>query len=127
MSAIGWTGEATAAIEVSDYERSLAWYRDILGFTVLYEMKDIGWAEFATPVGNLHLGIGQSEKVREGGGATLTFGVDDIDAVRARLEAAGVRFDGEAIEFEGMVRLATFFDPDGNSLMLFQMLQQPES
>jgi hypothetical protein len=33
-----------------------------------------------------------------------------------------VRFDGETREIEGMVRLATFYDPDGNTFMLAQRL-----
>ena len=33
-----------------------------------------------------------------------------------------MRFDGETNEIEGMVKLATFYDPDGNSFMLAQSL-----
>ena len=57
-----------------------------------------------------------------GGGATLTFGVVDIDSARAWLEAHDVKFDGEKTEVPGMVRLATFYDPDGNTFMLAQRL-----
>ncbi|HSD03011.1 MAG TPA: VOC family protein [Gaiellales bacterium] len=59
-------------------------------------------------------------------GATLTFGVADIDAARAHLEAHDVRFDGETSEVPGMVRLATFYDPDGNTFMLAQRLDGGE-
>ena len=45
-----------------------------------------------------------------------------MDAARKTLEDANVRFDGETREFGGMVRLATFYDPDGNTLMLYQSL-----
>jgi len=82
-----------------------------------------GWAQLQTPVPGLIVGIGQSEEgVKAGGGATLTFAVEDIDAARAYLEGAGVRFDGETRQIEDMVRLATFYDPDGNTLMLSQQL-----
>ena len=57
------------------------------------------------------------------GGATLTFGVRDLDAARRALEGAGVPFDGATMTFEGIARLATFFDPDGNKLMLYQDLK----
>ena len=40
------------------------------------------------------------------------------------LEAAGVRFDGETETIEGMVSIATFFDPDGNALMLAEDLSE---
>jgi len=39
----------------------------------------------------------------------------DIDAARKYLESKDVRFDGDTYEIEGMVKLCTFYDPDGNS------------
>jgi CreA protein len=124
MSAIAWAGESTAALDVSDYDRSITWYRDVLGWELVFELPEWRWAQFQSPVPGLLVGIGQSERVREGGGATLTFTVSDIDAARAHLEGQGVRFDGETHQVEDMVRLATFYDPDGNALMLAQQLQQ---
>jgi CreA protein len=56
------------------------------------------------------------------GSTTPTFGVLDIDAARRYLESKDVRFDGETYEIEGMVKLCTFYDPDGNSYMLAQSL-----
>jgi predicted enzyme related to lactoylglutathione lyase len=74
----------------------------------------------------VNVGIGQHETLEPRGGATLTFGVIDIDAARASLEAHDVRFDGETTEVPGMVRLATFYDPDGNTFMLAQRLDAGE-
>lgn len=48
----------------------------------------------------------------------ITFGVRDIDAARRHLEALGTRFDGETRLVGDEVRLATFYDPDGNTFML---------
>jgi predicted enzyme related to lactoylglutathione lyase len=121
-SAIGWDGGLTAAIGVSDLAKSMAWYRDVLGFKVLYEMKEIGWGELASPVARVNVGLSQREKVAVGGGAVLTFGVKDIDAARSALESKKVRFEGPTQTIPGMVRLATFFDEDGNALMLYQDL-----
>ena len=50
------------------------------------------------------------------------FGVTDLDSDRAALEAKGVKFDGETVVVEGMVKLATIFDPDDNALMLAEDL-----
>jgi hypothetical protein len=38
-----------------------------------------------------------------------------------------VRFDGETTEVPGMVRLGTVYDPDGNTFMLAQRLDDPEA
>ena len=123
MGQIEWTGESTAALAVSDYTRGLAWYRDVLGLKVVFELESWGWAQLQSPVDGLLIGIGQSEEVKTGGGATLTFTVADIEAARAYLEGEGVRFDGEISQVEDMVRLTTFYDPDGNPLMLAEQLR----
>jgi catechol 2,3-dioxygenase-like lactoylglutathione lyase family enzyme len=123
MSRIEWAGEATAALSVSDYRKALAWYRDVLGLNVVFELETWGWAQLQSPVDDLLIGIGQSEEVDQGGGATLTFTVKGIEAARAYLESEGVRFDGEISQVEDMVRLTTFYDPDGNALMLAQQLK----
>jgi CreA protein len=127
MSPITWADHMTAALGVSDLDRSIAWYRDVLGFELIYKLDDWGWAELRSPIAEVNVGIGQTEEVEPRGGATLTFGVTDIDAARGHLEAHDVRFDGETSEVPGMVRLATFYDPDGNTFMLAQRLDSPES
>jgi catechol 2,3-dioxygenase-like lactoylglutathione lyase family enzyme len=127
MSGITWAEHMTAALGVSDIDRSIAWYRDVLGFEVIYKLDDWGWAELRSPVAGVNVGIGQNEEVEPRGGATLTFGVADIDAARRHLEANDVRFDGETREISGMVRLATFYDPDGNTFMLAQRLDGGEA
>lgn len=83
----------------------------------------MGWCELSTAVARVNLGLSEVEKAEGKGGATLTFGVTDIEISRKAIESHGVRFDGPTRVVEGMVKLATFFDPDGNSLMLYQDLQ----
>ena len=103
------------------------WLKEMLGFELMYHMEDMGWAEVHTAVGNVTIGLSQVEKVKTGGGATLVFGVLDIDATRAELEGKGVRFDGETTVIPEMVKLATFFDTDGNTYMLSQSLIPAQS
>ncbi|MGH2610802.1 MAG: VOC family protein [Tepidiformaceae bacterium] len=126
-NAMGYRAETTCAINVTDFKAASKWYQEVLGFTPLYEIDDLGWGEFATNVPGMTVGLGQVEPGSNDapgpGGATLTFGIADIDRSRALLEAKGVKFDGETREVAGMVRLATFFDPDGNTFMLAQGLQ----
>lgn len=119
-----YDGGLTCAIECADLEASIRWYQDVLGFELLYHAEDLAWAELRTPVAHVNVGIGQVETPETAGGATLTWGTSDLDALRAELEAADVRFDGETQEIPQMVRLATFFDPDGNKHMLYQDISE---
>jgi predicted enzyme related to lactoylglutathione lyase len=105
-----------------DFARSAAWYQENLGFKLLYQVEEMGWGEFSTPVERVLLGLSQVDKVEVKGGTTLTFGVNDIDKARATLEERKVRFDGDTITIPDMVKLATFFDCDGHKLMLYQSL-----
>jgi catechol 2,3-dioxygenase-like lactoylglutathione lyase family enzyme len=111
------------SVNVSDYDRSLAWYRDVLGFEVDYELADYGWCELRTPFG-FTIGLGQTEDVTPGT-VVPTFGVLDIDAAIAHLREHDVKVE-DWHEIPGMVRLATFWDPDGTSWMVAQTLDQKE-
>jgi len=125
-SPLNYDGGLTISFEVKDLKRTVAWYRDVLGFTFLYQVDEIGWCELATEVagGKVNVGFSQVEKPKVGAGPVPTFGVANVDKARAMLESKKVRFDGPTKEYPGMVKLATFFDPDGNTLMLFQSLAQ---
>jgi catechol 2,3-dioxygenase-like lactoylglutathione lyase family enzyme len=113
----------TCAMGVSDLEHSIAWYRDVLGFDLLYRMDGEAWCELRTSVERVALGLSQVEEAGGKGGATLTFGVEDIEAAKAELDSRGIRQDGPIRDIPGLVRLVTFYDPDDNALMLYQDLQ----
>ena len=121
-SPLQYDGGLTIAIRVSDMPRAQAWYRDVLGFQLVYAMEEMGWCELATETKGVNVGLSQVEAAGGAPGPVPTFGVKDIDAARALLEDQDVRFDGETQVIEGMVKLAGFFDPDGNTLMLYQDL-----
>jgi predicted enzyme related to lactoylglutathione lyase len=118
---MGYNGGLTISIQVSDISKSIQWYQDVAGFKLMYHLEDMGWCELSTGVNNVNVGLSQVEKPKVGG-PVPTFGVNDIDHARKLLEDKGVRFDGETMEIPGMVKLATWFDPDGNAFMLFQSL-----
>jgi len=124
VQALGYEGGLHCDLRVTDLGRALAWYTDVLGFSVIHHVPENGWAELQTPVGDVRVGLTEVENMPPGGGgAVLTFNVRDIDAARAYLETRNdVRFDGETCTIEGWVRLATVYDPDGNVLMLAQSL-----
>ena len=118
--AIDYDGCLTCALSVSGIDRSIAWYRDVLGFALLYKLDAAAWCEMSTGVERVRVGLGENIERGGRGGATLTFGVRDIDAAKADLVAKGVRLDGDINDIPDMVRLLTFYDPDDNALMFYQ-------
>ena len=119
---LGYDGGLTCALACRDMEKAIAWYTGVLGFELLYKLDEMAWCEMKSPVERVNIGLSQVENPSVEGGATLTFGVKDIDAARSTLEKQDVRFDGDTMTIPEMVKLATFFDPDGNKMMLFQDL-----
>ena len=122
-SPLKYTGGLTLSCQCKDRKKSSKWYTDVLGFQELYDVPEIGWCELATETKGVNIGLSEVESPKVGAGPVPTFGVKDIDAARKKLESKDVRFDGKTMEIPGMVKLATFFDPDGNAMMLFQDLQ----
>lgn len=90
-SSLGYDGNITAALSVSDLDKSIAWYQDVLGFELLYKLDDMGWCEFKTEMKGVNVGLSTQEETKQGGGATLTFGVKNVVSARSQLEAKGVR------------------------------------
>ena len=121
---LGYDGGLHCDLRVTDVERSIAWYTDALGFSLIHHVPEAGWAELQTPVTNVRVGLTAVEAMpTPGGGAVPTFGVENVDEARAKLEARDdVQFDGETGQIDGWVRLATLYDPDGNVIMLYQDL-----
>ncbi|WP_051854743.1 VOC family protein [Streptomyces sp. NRRL B-1347] len=120
-----YDGVLTPWIGVTDLAKSVAWYEDMLGLKVEYTLDEVGWCELGTGVARVALGLYRMDEVNAAGGATLTFGVLDLDRERARLEERGVRFEGPTKVIPGTLRMASFRDPDGNPLMFCQVLGTP--
>jgi predicted enzyme related to lactoylglutathione lyase len=120
--ALDYVPELTASMGVTDIDRAIDWYRTVLGFTLLYRADDIGWCELSTGVPDVNIGLSQVETVPAGGGATNVWGVADIDAAKMHLDHHGVRQDGGIQHIPNFVKLITFFDPDGNAMMLSENL-----
>ncbi len=114
--------ELTASMGVTSLDSSIPWYQEVLGFQLLYRAEEIGWCELTTHMPGVNVGLSESREVVHGGGATNVFSVADIEAAKAHLDAHGVKQDGEIQTIPGLVRLLTFFDPDGNAMMFAQSL-----
>lgn len=121
MSLISLEQTITIALSVKDRHVSAKWYESMLGFEIIYHADEAGWSELQTKTAGVTIGLGEhTEPVP--GNCVPVFGIADLDDARQKLEQANVKFDGETDVVEGMVKTATFYDPDGNALMLAEDL-----
>ncbi|MER3414290.1 MAG: hypothetical protein C4341_08690 [Armatimonadota bacterium] len=100
---------------VSDMERALAFYRDVLGLEVISESPF--WSELR--VGQVRLALHRGAEASQSGGWTICLETDDLDLLRARLQEAEVECDSEYHETPSGPTLA-FRDPNGNRLQALQ-------
>lgn len=114
---IAWQPTLLVQLRVADLDRSIAFYRDTLGFKLEHRNDEINWARINPGIKGVTIGLGVGEP--DGSGTTsMNFGVADVDAARATLEHRGVTFLGPTIHIPGIVRLADLNDPDGNKIRL---------
>lgn len=121
MALVALEDTITIAMSVKDRHKSADWYQNILGFDLMFNADEAGWSEIATKTEGVTIGFGEHTQPAPGN-CVPVFGVADLDSARAALEQAKVRFDGPTDVVEGMVKTATFYDPDGNALMLAEDL-----
>jgi catechol 2,3-dioxygenase-like lactoylglutathione lyase family enzyme len=121
--ALEMVGELTCALGVSDIKRSISWYQAVLNMELMYHDEAMAWCELSSGISKVSVGLGQVELVTPGG-ATLVWGVSDINAAKAHLDALGVAQDGDIEHIAGLVKLLSFRDPDGNDLKFSQSLME---
>jgi lactoylglutathione lyase len=126
------TGIQTVTVSVSNLDRALKFYRDLLGFKVLrQESPEEGVTAHFLDVGNDHtlrlLSFDSATKPGnwipddlQTGLRHLGFKVRDVDATTARFKQAGVHFTLDPLDATGGVRIAFFEDPDGTLLEIVQ-------
>lgn len=101
----------------ADVPRAVAFYRDVVGLTVIDDGEHVGHFD----AGNIRLSIHPVRPGQEvGSGGFYVFIVDDIDQEVALLAERGVEFAG-GITDRPYGRLAEFRDPDGHELSLWQI------
>ncbi len=121
MSTINIKQELTLALSVKNRKEASTWYQTHLGFEETVSIDEAGWTELNTGIPGVTIGLGDTEDVAPGN-CVPVFGVDNIKTARDSLEAKSIKFDGDTMTMEGMVSLATFYDPDGNALMIAEDL-----
>lgn len=99
---------------VTDMRKAVAFYRDVLGLSLIEESS--GWSAF--DVNGVRLGLHE----RDPGaplGAVVTFEVENLDKAIENLRHRGVRFRGAA-EHEEFGSLIEFEDAEGNVAKLLE-------
>lgn len=112
------TGVDFIAVPTQDFEKADAFYGDVLGLERSIRWGQMPAGEFET--GSLTIALMQSDAFGlefKPHSHPIALHVDDVEAARAELEAAGVAFAAETMD-SGVCHMAHFRDPDGNVLML---------
>lgn len=142
------TSVAHTAISVADMNRSLAFYRDLLGLRVEMDVEStskklgviVGLADARARIVMLDAGNQRIElfQYREPVGKALpagsrqcdnglthiAFNVTDLDGLREELIRHGVAFYGEPQTLGGEMKVVYLKDPDGVTLELMQQLKK---
>jgi len=111
-------------VGVRDLERGVAFYRDVMGFKLMYSEPEHHYAAFE--VGGMRFAIAASETDaftgREPGNRHTGIGlvVPDVDAAAADLTSKGVRFTLPPGKQPWGGYMGIFSDPDGNLFYLDQ-------
>lgn len=108
-------GRMAPGIVVRDVERALAFYRDILGFTKTFENgTPVGFMILKRDAAELHLNLQRDHKAGTHNVAHLM--VENVDALHARCQAAGVRIIKGLRDKDFGLRAFVLEDPDGNRI-----------
>jgi catechol 2,3-dioxygenase-like lactoylglutathione lyase family enzyme len=107
-------------VSVSDIDRSVEFYRDVLGARFLFDVPGRSMAFFDLDGVRLYLGAPESPQFRSA--PLIYFSVDDVDEAYATLRARGVGFDQEPHVVhrtaDTELWMAFFRDPDGTNLAI---------
>jgi catechol 2,3-dioxygenase-like lactoylglutathione lyase family enzyme len=138
------------AVSVSDLDRSIEFYRDVLGMTLEWRIDhrkseglekvvglrnvDVSYAMLSGWGGRIelfqyHSPIGKpyppDKPVSDKGITHFAFEVENIDALFEKLTACGVHFNSQPTDIRPGVRATYFHDPDGITIEFVQYSQTP--
>jgi lactoylglutathione lyase len=102
-------------------DRSLGFYRDLLGGDVDYRFPPDGEPAFVSlKIGRSTLGLGRQDRPADLVNDRIALWVydDDCDATVDRLRGGGVRVVQEPVDQPWGERMATVADPDGNHVII---------
>ena len=119
---------------VTDFKKSVAFYRDVLEIPLEWYVEEAEYANFNTGEAKIEIMTRKTMADALGEGyeqvaakiptsVVLDFGAEDIDARYESLRQKGVSFLKEPHNREDWgARVAHLRDPDGNTIELYQLL-----
>ncbi len=111
-------GISVVWLPVTDVGRAVDFYGQTLGLSVAQQQDE--WAE--VEAGDVKIGLNARDEETPGGdgGAVIAFKTQaDLDGAVEQLQTKGIEFAGRISEHP-WGRIATFRDPDGNDLQLYE-------
>jgi catechol 2,3-dioxygenase-like lactoylglutathione lyase family enzyme len=115
-------------VTVSDIDRSVAFYRDVLGLPLLFEVPGQGMAFFDCQGVRLYLGAAESPDFTSR--PLIYFRADSAREAGAELARRGVEFTSEphGVHRQGNTELwiGFFADPDGTTLAVMSEEPAPD-
>lgn len=111
-------GTDFVSYEVSDLDRSVEFYRDVLGLKLLWKNDEFGWAEFDLVQTTLALYAPKKSEGRDPlPSGMLYIAVASVQSAVEHLLAKGVQVVFGPVDTP-VCEMAGFLDPDGNRLGL---------
>ncbi len=105
--------DAFPILLVSDLQRSLGFYRDLLGFEVAYCFPSESEPQFVSlAIEGGKLGLGTAQEQVQSASTAIWLYTDDVDDAVARLRDAGVLVVAEPADQPWGERVASVADPD---------------
>jgi uncharacterized glyoxalase superfamily protein PhnB len=115
----------SASLTVNDLQKSLAWYRDVAGFTVDQQYEREGkLMGVALKAGDVRILIGQDDgakgwdRVKGEGFSLMITTVQDVDELAARIKERGGTLESEPTDMPWGARVFRVKDPDGFKLAI---------
>lgn len=94
---------------VADMDAAIKFYRDVIGFPLLFQSP--GWSELDT--GATRIALHPSSQLKPAGTIEFGFDVDNLPEFHKQLVAKGVHFSIEPAKQEYGRMIAQFVDVDG--------------
>lgn len=114
-------GVKFVSIPVSDQNRALAFYTDVLGFRLVTDQpfsEEQRWLELGISGADTRIVLFKfGDSLKPGGLLNLALWSDDVEGTAKELKAKGVEFVMEP-KREPYGTMSIFKDPDGNTMLL---------